>query len=122
MKRTHSPEYKLQVVRELLKGEKSLSQIGREQNLAQNVLRRWRQVYAEGGEGAFGPTGHGDGGAGNGNGKTPTTGPATDIQLLKEQQARIKALEQALGRAHLENEFLRDVLIKKGCPPPKAWP
>lgn len=115
MKRTHTPEYKLQVVRELLKGEKSLSQIGREQNLAQNVLRHWRHQYQEGGEGAFGASS-------NGNGKSPSTAPASDIQLLKEAQARIKALEQALGRAHLENEFLREVLVKKGCPPPKPWP
>ena len=114
MKRAHSAEYKLQVVRELLRGEKSLSQIGREQNLAQNVLRRWRQVYAEGGETAFG-------GTANGKGRR-AEGVSSDVQLLKEQQARIKALEQALGRAHLENEFLRDVLIKKGCPPPKPWP
>ena len=115
MKRTHTPEYKLQVVRELLKGEKSLSQVGREQNLAQNVLRRWRQLYQEGGEGAFGASSNGDG-------KSPVGSPASDVQLLKEAQARIKALEQALGRAHLENEFLREVLIKKGCPPPKPWP
>lgn len=108
MKRTFGAEYKLRVVRELLRGEKSLSQMCREQGLGQNVLRRWRDLYQERGEEAFGETA---------NGAQRSVDASDAGRVVREQAARIRALEQALGRAHLEVEFLRDALGKGGCPP-----
>ena len=56
-------------------------------------------------------------------GPTTTAAPSTDSvddkRLIQQQQMRIAALEAALGRSHLENEFLREVLSKMGSVPGK---
>ena len=99
-KRTFSREFKLQVVQSLLMGEKRLAQLCREHDLSETLVRRWRDQYDQRGEHAWV------------DGARPTHLPSTD-------QARIAALEAALGRAHLENEFLRravETLVKKGSP------
>jgi transposase-like protein len=97
-KRTFSREFKLQVVRSLLTGEKRLAQVCREHDLSETLVRRWRDQYDQQGEHAWLDL--------------PPAAATAD-------QARIAALEAALGRAHLENEFLRravETLAKKGFP------
>jgi transposase-like protein len=99
-KRSFDREFKLQVVRQLANGEKRLSQICREHGLCQTLVRRWREQYDEQGENAW----------------------AEKVGALVERDAelRIAALEAALGRLHLENEFLRHAikrLEKKGLGP-----
>lgn len=101
VKRTFDREFKLQVVRELERGEKRISQICREHGLCQTLVRRWREQYEERGENAW---------------LTSRTG----VHLERDAEARVGALESALGRAHLEIEFLRYALKrleKKGSPP-----
>lgn len=121
MKRSYSRDFKLRVVKQILLGEKSIAQICRENNIGDNVIRRWKQEYEELGESAWQ--------------NSPATGgvvwldpvttsvPGSELlcekRLIQEQQSRISSLEQALGRSHLECEFLREVLSKKGCPPLK---
>ena len=98
-KRSFSREFKLQVVRQLVTGEKRISQVCREHDLCQTLVRRWREQYEQDGEHAW--------------------REAQSGQVGANAQARIAALEAALGRAHLENEFLRqalEVLAKKGSP------
>ena len=95
-KRYFSREFKLQVARQLVRGEKRLAQLCREHGLCQTLVRNWRQQYEAAGENAW----------------------------LNQQEAssngdpaqRIAALEAALGRAHLEIEFLRHSLevVRKG--------
>jgi len=94
-KRVFTPEFKLQVVRQWLSGDTRLAQLCREHNLCETVVRSWRQQYEQQGEAAW---------------QTPT--PARNE--LQAAQARIATLEAALGRAHLEIEFLQSVLEKKG--------
>ena len=96
-KRTFSREFKLQVARQLVTGEKRLAQVCREHDLCQTLARRWREQYGQDGENAW---------------LNQQPGP-----VAPDAQARIAALEAALGRAHLENEFLRqalEALAKKG--------
>ena len=99
-KRTFSREFKLQVVRQLTSGEKRLSQLCREYDLGETLVRHWREQYEQKGENAW-----------------PEQRPeAVDA----DPQARIAALEAALGRAHLEIEFLRRALAlleKRGSAP-----
>jgi len=104
MKRTHSREFKLQVARELLSGEKRISQVCRENDICETLARRWKEQYPSKGEDAFQPT--------------TTTGADEGSRL----EARIRELEASLGRAHLENEFLRAVLSKKGSVPERKSP
>jgi transposase len=90
-KRSFSREFKLHVVRQLVSGEKRFAQLCREHNLCQTLLRRWREQYEQRGENAW---------------MDQEAGNLVD----PEAQSRIAALEAALGRATLENEFLRHAL------------
>lgn len=123
MKRTFSREFKLSIVKEMLLGEQTVAQICRDNNVGQNVVRRWKREYEEQGDAAWqnappagdvvwtGPT------TTAATASQPGAGSAEDKRLIQQQQARIKALEAALGRSHLECEFLREVLVKKGSAP-----
>jgi transposase len=103
-KRSFTREFKLTLVRQLISGEKRMAQICRENNLAEGVVRRWREQYQSLGEEAWV--------------KRLDSQPAVHVA----PDAKIAQLEAALGRAHLEIEFLRQVLEKKGSAPPKARP
>jgi len=94
-KRTFDREFKLQVVRQLKSGEKRLAQVCREHNLCQTLARRWREQYEQKGENAWLEQAH-----------SPHVAP--------DDKARIAALEAALGRAHLELDFLRHCLRESG--------
>jgi transposase len=52
-KRVHSREFKLEVVRQIVTGQKRPAQACREYGLAESVLSRWRKEYQERGETAF---------------------------------------------------------------------
>jgi transposase len=90
-KRSFSREFKLQVVRQLVSGEKRFAQLCREHGLCQSLLRRWQEQYEQQGDNAW---------------------LHQDATTCVDQDAksRIAALEAALGRATLENEFLRHAL------------
>src|SRR6266568_2884170 len=96
MKRSFSREFKLQVVRQLVSGEKRFAQLCREHGLCQ-TLRRRRDQYQAHGENAW-------------------REPEPTRHVGEDPQARIAALEAALGRATLENQFLRHALdtVQKG--------
>jgi putative transposase len=104
-KRVFSREFKLDIVRQLISGEKRLAQLCREHHLCETLVRRWREQYEARGEHAW------------------QTGNASASALADEDpQARIRVLEAALVRATLENEFLRhalQTLRKGGTLPPK---
>jgi len=125
VKRTFSREYKLSIVKEMLRGEQTVAQICRDNNVGQNVVRRWKREYEEQGEAAWQNAPPGGDVVWTGPTTTatsalpasrPSAGSANDQRLIQQQQARIAALEAALGRSHLECEFLREVLSKKGSP------
>ena len=103
VKRSFSREFKLQVVRQLVSGEKRFSQLCREHSLGQTLLRRWREQYQAHGENAW-----------------RESEPARHVE--EDPQARIAALEAALGRATLENQFLRHALetVRKGGSAPTS--
>jgi transposase-like protein len=90
-KRTFEREFKLQVVRQLKSGEKRLAQVCREHGLCQTLVRRWREQYEHKGENAWLEQTHSQ-------------------HIVADEKARIAALEAALGRAHLELDFLRHCL------------
>ena len=90
-KRTFDREFKLQITRQLVTGHKRLSQLCREHNLGASLVRNWKQQYESQGENAW---------------------LDQEPHVNQDKDARIAALEAALGRAHLENEFLRDAFSK----------
>ncbi len=48
MKKSYSPTFKARIVRELLKEEKSVSQLAAEHGLHPNQLYRWREIALTG--------------------------------------------------------------------------
>lgn len=97
-RRIFGREFKLQIARQLVRGEKRLGQICREHQLAESLVRRWREQYEEQGENVW-------------------LDQPTHVE--RDPEARIAELEAALGRAHLEIDLLRRALAKGGSPPSK---
>jgi len=88
-KRVHSREFKLDIVRQVITGQKRPAQACREYGLAESVLSRWRKEYQERGEAAFQAS--------------QADGPTT-------QEQRIAELEQFCGQLALENQILKKTL------------
>jgi transposase len=89
-RRSFDREFKLQVIGQLHSGERRLAQLCREYNLSESLVRRWKEQYEQDGEAAW---------------------PEVDrLVVERDAEQRIRELEAALGRAHLENELLRRAL------------
>lgn len=84
--RTHSREFKLQVVQLVTSGAKRPAQVCREYGLANSVLDRWRREYAERGDAAFAPR---------------------DPDGADALQQRVADLERLCGQLALENAALK---------------
>ena len=54
--KTYTREFKLEVVRQIERGEKRAAQVCREYGLASGLVSRWRQEYTERGEPTFATT------------------------------------------------------------------
>jgi putative transposase len=86
--RIHSREFKLDVVRQVVNGERRPAQVCREHGLAEGLLLRWRHEYGERGEAAFTPR--------------ELSGP-------EALERKVADLERFCGQLALEN-----ALLKKG--------
>ena len=80
--RTFSPEFKRQVVEELLSGESRPAQLCRRYNISSSLLYHWRRQYSRG----------------------RFNNEPTEEGALRD---RIEKLERLVGRLTLENEFLK---------------
>ena len=87
-RRHYSPQFKLQVVLELLRGEKSAAQIAREHGIGPDLLSRWRDVFQERAPQLF---------------QEGRTAGSTEV-------ARIAELERLVGQQTLEL-----AVLKRGC-------
>lgn len=92
VKRTFTREFKLELCQKVKLGQQSKTSACREHSLSAGLLDRWLAQVEAKGQNAFSEGGPIDPGR------------------------RIKELEASLGRAHLENEFLREALGKLGVP------
>ena len=86
-RRNFSPEFKAQVVLEVLNGTKSAAEICREHNLKPDLLSHWKNQFLANASKVFE----------NGNAADP-------------QQARIEELERLAGKQSLEIEILKKAL------------
>ena len=82
--RTHSIEFKRQVVQEFLSGE-SLHALAKRHGINRNLIRIWVAKYEAGG----------------------LDSDTAAADLLADCEARIAALERLVGKLALENEFLK---------------
>jgi transposase len=83
-RRRFTPEFKAQVVLEVLTGAQSPAEVGRRQALSPNLLTTWKATFLEKAHTLF----QGD-------------------EQRDEDQARIAELEQLLGRATRQIEILK---------------
>ncbi len=83
-RRTFTPEFKAQVVLEILSGSKSQAEVCRQHRLAPEVVARWKRHFLKNAAAVF---------------ERPA-GQSSD-------EARIAELEQALGRKTLELEVAK---------------
>jgi len=83
--RSFSPEFKRQVIEELLSGASTSAQICRRYEISSGLLYYWKKQY----------------------GQADLAGNGKREAALEE---RIRQLEQMLGKACLENEFLKKAL------------
>lgn len=95
--RSHSIEFKRQVVQEYLAGETPHG-LAKRHDLSRNLVRVWIQKYEAG---AF-------------------DDDAAAADLIQEYEARIAALERLVGRQALELEFLKGAL--KSAARPRSGP
>jgi transposase len=82
--RTFSPEFKAQVVLQLLSGTKSSAELCREHQLSAQLLANWKDAFLARSASAF----------------------ETNVHQSQEQ-ARIAELERMVGRLAMENEILK---------------
>ena len=85
--RTHTREFKLEIVRQVASGQKRPAQVCREHQLAESLLLRWRKEYEERGEEAFSPR---------------------QLSVAEALEAKIAELEQFAGQLALENQVLKN--------------
>jgi transposase len=93
--RTHSAEFKRQIVQEFLAGD-TLHRLAKRHDLSRNLIRIWVAKYETG---AF-------------------DDEARAADLLQEYEAKIAALERMVGRQALELEFLKGAL--RNAPRPRS--
>jgi transposase len=86
--RTFSPEFKRQVVEELISGVSTAAQLSRRHHLSSSLLYHWKRQYAQG---------------------TYDNEPTQEAAL----EERVRQLEQMLGKVILENEFLKKAVKKR---------
>ena len=86
--RTFSSEFKRQVVEELLSGVSSVAQLSRRHRLSSSLVYHWKRQYAKG---------------------TYDNEPTQEAAL----EARVRQLEQMLGKVILENEFLKKAVRQR---------
>lgn len=94
--RTHSTEFKRQVVQEFLDGE-TLHALARRHGVSRNLIKIWVAKYEAG--------------------ALDSDTAAADV--LAEYEARIAALERLVGKLALENEFLKGA-SRQARPPRSA--
>ena len=86
--RTHSREFKLEIVNQVESGQKTTAQLSREHRLSPSLIHRWRKEVEARGEAAF-------------------TDQARPDQTLEQ---RIAELERFCGQLSLENTILKKSL------------
>lgn len=92
MRRTFTREFKLELCQKVQLGQLTKSAACREHSLSPSLLDRWMSQFQAKGNAAF--------------------SESAPLDL----ERKVKELEASLGRAHLENEFLKEALGKLGIP------
>lgn len=86
-RRKFSREFKIEAIKPIIEGRKSLAQVSRELEIKRSLLQRWRQQYQLGPEQAFPGSGH-----------------------LSPEDAEVARIKRENRRLQMENEILKKAL------------
>lgn len=96
--RVFTPEFKLNIVRVMANGEKTVIQLCREHNLSDSLIHNWKKLYREKGEAAFTTPTHSRAGA------TPASLQDQELRALRNKVAE---LERLIGQQTIELTILK---------------
>lgn len=96
--RVFTAEFKLNIVRQVLAGEKTVVQLCREHNLSDSLIHNWKKLYREKGEAAFTTS----------TARTITS-ETPEAQELRELRNRVAELERFIGQQSVELSILKKV-------------
>ena len=99
-RRVFTREFKLELCRQLARGETRIVTICREHGLCRSVVDRWKDEHSASGEESFRGS--------------PDQAPDQPAEDLRAARRRVEQLEAALGRAALEVDLLRRAVEKGG--------
>lgn len=99
---THSPEYKMKAVLELLRGEETLGQIAQRFEIHSNLLSRWHKEFLERAPEVF------------------KRGQTNADKALKKEKERSSELERTVGQLTLEVNWLKKKSEQLGIKTRKA--
>ncbi len=97
-RRRFSPEEKIRIVLQGLRGEDSIAELCRREGLHQNQYYRWSKEFLEAGRKRLA-------------GDTEREATSGEVQTLREQAVQLK---EALAEAMLENRLLKKSVIRDG--------
>jgi transposase len=97
-RRTFTPDFKLEAVLDLLRGEKTVAEICRERDITESLLYQWRDAFFERAPAVFADQ------RSNGNGSDP-------------QAERIAEWERRVGKLTMEIEVLKKAHSLLTSPP-----
>ena len=100
--RQFSPQFRVQIVQQILSGQKSRAQVWRQYDLAPRVVGRWKSAYLQKGEQAWS--------------RQPPT-----VEQLSESE-HVQALQRLCGQLSMENALLKKALGKTRLPLSNAMP
>ncbi len=96
--RVFTPEFKLDIVKATLSGEKSIIQLCREHNLSDSLIHNWKKLYRDKGEAAFtAPT------------YSRTAAASTEDQEVRHLKNKVAELERFIGQQAVELSVLKKV-------------
>jgi len=101
---SYTPEYKTQIVLEVLREEKELNTIASEHNLNPNMVRQWKKAFIENASTVFEPSS-----------KVEKENRKKEAALEKKNEQMLKTI----GQLTLERDFLQDCFRRCGRPVPK---
>ncbi len=103
-RRKFSPEEKIRIVLEGLRGEQSVSELCRREGIAANLYYRWSKDFLEAGKKRL-------------LGDTQREATSTEVTDLRKENARLK---EVVAQTVLENRLLKKSVLGSGSPEDEA--
>lgn len=102
-RKTYTPEFKVKIVLDVLKEERTVEEIASEHDLNPNMVRSWRKEFLSNASNVFQPSR-----------KAEREAKRKEAALEKQTNKMLKTI----GQLTLERDFLQDCFRKSGYPIP----